>query len=154
MRWLALFSVFASQAALADTFSGTVVKIIDGDRLVVEDTAKKRYTVRLADIDAPERNQPFGKEATRSLAELCHHKSATVDWSERDRRKRYIGYVSCEGKDANAEQLKRGLAWASPRATKPTSPLYELETYARLRRVGLWAADNAVPPWEFAAKKR
>ena len=151
MRWLALLSLFASQTALADTFSGTVVKIIDGDRLVVEDAAKKRHTVRLADIDAPERNQAFGKEASRSLAELCYKKSATVDWSERDRRNRYIGYVTCEGKDANAEQLKRGMAWASPRATKPTSPLYELETYARLRRIGLWADDNAVPPWEFAS---
>ena len=151
MRWLALFSLFASQAALGDTFSGTVVKIIDGDRLVVEDAAKRRYTVRLADIDAPERNQSFGKEASRSLAELCYQKSASVDWSQRDRRKRYIGYVTCEGKDANAEQLKRGMAWASPRATKPTSPLYELETYARLRRIGLWADESAVPPWEFTS---
>jgi endonuclease YncB( thermonuclease family) len=150
MRWLALLSLVA-QTALADTLSGTVVKIIDGDRLVIEDAAKKRHTVRLADIDAPERNQSFWREASRSLAELCDHKSATVDWSVRDRHKRYIGYVTCEGKDANAEQLKRGMAWASPRATKPTSPLYELETYARLRRIGLWADESAVPPWEFAS---
>ena len=146
--------MLALRPAFAETISGTVVRIIDGDRLIIEDAAKKRYTVRLADIDAPERNQSFGKEASRSLAEICHHKSATVDWSERDRRKRYIGHVTCEGKDANAEQLKRGMAWASPRATKPTSPLYELETYARLRRIGLWADDKAVPPWEFRAKKQ
>jgi endonuclease YncB( thermonuclease family) len=151
MRWLALLCLVASQTALADTLSGTVVKIIDGDRLVVEDAAKKRHSVRLADIDAPERNQSFWKEASQSLAQLCYHKSATVDWSQRDRRKRYIGYVTCEGKDANAEQLKRGMAWASPRATKPTSPLYELETYARLRRIGLWADESAVPPWEFTS---
>jgi endonuclease YncB( thermonuclease family) len=150
MRWLALLSLFASQAALADTLAGTVVKVIDGDTLVVEDAGKKRHTVRLADIDAPERKQPFWLEARRSLGALCYRKAATVDWSERQGR-RYIGYVTCEGKDANAEQLKRGMAWASPRATKPTSPLYELETYARLRRIGLWADDNAVPPWEFAS---
>jgi endonuclease YncB( thermonuclease family) len=154
MHRLVLLAMLALRPAFAETISGTVVRIIDGDRLIIEDAAKKRYTVRLADIDAPERNQAFWKEASRSLAELCYHKSATVDWSERDQRKRYIGYVTCEGKDANAEQLKRGMAWASPRATKPTSPLYELETYARLRRIGLWADDNAVPPWDFAAKKR
>src|ERR687887_553191 len=91
---------------------------------------------------------------TCSFAELCHRKEARVEWSERDAKKRYIGYVTCAGKDANAEQLKRGMAWASPRATKPTSALYELETYARLRRIGLWADDKAVPPWDFAAKKR
>ena len=151
MRWLALLSLLAAQTALADTLSGTVVKIIDGDTLVIEDAAKKRYTVRLAEIDAPERNQPFWAEASRSLAALCDRKSATVEWSERDGRKRYIGYVTCAGKDANAEQVKRGMAWASPRATKPTSPLYELETYARLRRIGLWADDKAVPPWEFTS---
>ena len=152
MRWLALLSLFASQMAFAETISGTVVKIFDGDTLAVQDAAKKRYKIRLAEIDAPEEKQPFWMEASRSLAELCYHKSATVEWSERQGR-RYIGYVKCAGKDANAEQLKRGMAWASPRATKPTSPLYELETYARLRRIGLWADDNAVPPWEFAKKQ-
>jgi endonuclease YncB( thermonuclease family) len=153
MRWLALLSLIASQTALADTISGTVVKIFDGDTLAVEDAAKKRYKIRLAEIDAPEEKQPFWLEASRSLAELCYRKSATVEWSERQGR-RYIGYVNCAGKDANAEQLRRGMAWASPRATKPTSALYELETYARLRRIGLWADETAVPPWEFATGKR
>ena len=154
MRWLALLSALAITCAFAETISGTVTKIIDGDTLVVRDAAKKRYTVRLAEIDAPERKQPFYAEASRSLAELCYRQEAKVEWSERDARKRYIGYVTCAGKDANAEQLKRGMAWASPRATKPTSALYELETYARLRRIGLWADDNALAPWDFAAKKQ
>lgn len=154
MRWLALLGALAITCAFAETISGTVTKVIDGDTLVVRDAAKKRYAVRLAEIDAPEKKQPFYGEATRSLAELCHGKQAQVEWSERDAKKRYIGYVTCAGKDANAEQLKRGMAWASPRSTKPTSALYELETYARLRRIGLWADDNAVAPWDFAAKKR
>ena len=154
MRWMALLSALAITCAFAETISGRVTKVIDGDTLVVRDAAKKRYTVRLAEIDAPEREQPFYVEAGRSLAELCHHQEAKVEWSERDDKKRYIGYVTCAGKDANAEQLKRGMAWASPRSTKPTSALYELETYARLRRIGLWADENAVAPWDFAAKKQ
>jgi endonuclease YncB( thermonuclease family) len=137
----------------AETVSGKVVKVIDGDTLVVRDAARKRYTVRLAEIDAPEPKQPFYAEASRSLAELCYRKSATLEWSERDEAKRYIGYVTCAGKDANGEQLRRGRAWASPKATRPTSALYELETYARLRRIGLWADDGPVAPWEFAARK-
>ena len=153
MRWLVLLAALAVPPAHADTLSGKVVKVIDGDTLVVRDAAKKRYTVRLAEIDAPEPKQPFYTEASRSLAELCYRKSATVEWSERDDAKRYIGYVTCDGKDANAEQLKRGMAWASPKYTRPTSALYELETYARLRRIGLWVDDGPVAPWEFAAKK-
>jgi endonuclease YncB( thermonuclease family) len=77
-----------------------------------------------------------------------------VEWSERDEHKRYLGYVTCAGADANAAQLKRGMAWASPKSTKPTSALYELETYARLRRIGLWRDENPVPPWEFAKGKK
>ena len=153
MRWLLLLAAVTSPTALAESISGTVVTIIDGDTLVVQDKEKKRHAVRLADIDAPEPKQPFFMQSARSLAALCHRKTAQVEWSERDSRKRAIGYVTCEGKDANAEQLRRGMAWASPRATRPTSGMYELETYARLRRVGLWADDKAVAPWEFAAKK-
>lgn len=153
MRWLAAVSLLVLQSAYADTLTGSVVTVIDGDTLVVQDSAKKRHVVHLADIDAPERKQPFFMESARSLASLCHRKSAQVEWSERDSRKHPIGYVTCGGKDANAEQLRRGMAWASPKATRPTSGMYELETYARLRRIGLWKDDNAVPPWEFAAKK-
>ena len=153
MRWLVLLSALGVQAAFGETISGTVVKVIDGDTLVVEDAAQKRYTIRLAEIDAPEPKQPFWMESARSLAMLCYRKEAQVEWSERDVRWRYIGFVTCAGRDANAEQLKRGMAWSSPRATMPTSALYELEAYARLRRIGLWADDNPVPPWEFAKKK-
>lgn len=154
MRWLALLGALVFQSALAETISGTVVAVIDGDTLVVQDAEKKRHTVRLAEIDAPEPKQAFHVQSARSLASLCHKKSAQVEWSERDERKRYVGYVKCEGKDANAEQLRRGMAWGSPKASKPTGGLYELEAYARLRRIGLWKDENAVAPWEFAAKKR
>jgi endonuclease YncB( thermonuclease family) len=153
MRWLTVLAVLVVPSAFAETISGTVVKIIDGDTLVVQDAAKKRYKVRLAEIDAPEPQQPFWVESSRSLAALCHRKEAKVEWSERDSGKRYLGYVTCDGKDANAEQLKRGMAWLSPKPTQPTSGLYELETYARLRRVGLWTDENAVAPWEWAARK-
>jgi endonuclease YncB( thermonuclease family) len=153
MRWFALLFALCLQPALAETIFGTVVTVIDGDTLVVQDAAKKHYIVRLAEIDAPEPEQPFYLQASRSLARLCLHKDANVEWSERERT-RYIGYVKCAGKDANAEQLRRGMAWGSPKSRQPTSALYELEAYARLRRIGLWKDDNPVAPWEFAAGKR
>jgi endonuclease YncB( thermonuclease family) len=153
MRWLAALSFLAFQGAYAETLAGTVVSVIEGDTLVVQDAAKKRHVVRLAEIDAPERKQAFFVESARSLASLCHRKSAQVEWSERDERRRVVGYVTCAGKDANAEQLRRGMAWGSPKGTRPTSSLYELEAYARLRHIGLWKDDNAVPPWEFGGRK-
>lgn len=154
MRWLLLASILVCAPAFAETISGTVVTVIDGDTLVVQDMGKKHHVVRLAEIDAPEPKQPFYVQASRSLARLCLHKSAEVEWSQRDERRRYLGYVKCDGKDANAEQLKRGMAWGSPKARQPTSALYELEAYARLRRIGLWRDENPIAPWEFAAKKK
>jgi endonuclease YncB( thermonuclease family) len=149
-----LLAAVVVPSAFAETLTGTVVNVVDGDTLVVQDAAKKSYTVRLAGIDAPERKQPFWKESARSLARLCLRKTAQVESSERDAGKRYVGKVTCAGKDANAEQLRRGMAWASPKSTQPTSGLYELETYARLRRIGLWKDDNAVAPWEWPARKK
>ena len=153
MRGLALLFLLAMQPAWAETLQGTVITVLDGDTLVVQDAAKKRHVVRLAEIDAPEAGQPFHVQSARSLASVCHRKKAQVEWSERDSRKRVVGYVTCAGKDANAEQLKRGMAWGSPKGSRPTSGLYELEAYARLRRIGLWKDDKAVPPWEFKAPK-
>src|SRR6266849_6114899 len=117
MRWLTLFAALVVPPVFAETITGTVVTVVDGDTLVVQDAANKRYIVRLAEIDAPEPKQPFWMESSRSLAALCLRKIVKVEWSERDPRKRYVGHVTCAGKDANAEQLKRGMAWASPTST-------------------------------------
>jgi endonuclease YncB( thermonuclease family) len=152
MRWLALLTVLCVHPAFAETISGTVVTVIDGDTLVVQDASKKRHLVHLAEIDAPEPKQRFYVQSSRSLARLCLHKTANVEWSAREHG-RYLGYVKCAGRDANAEQLRRGMAWGSPKSTQPTSGLYELEAYARLRRLGLWRDESPVAPWEFRAKK-
>src|SRR3954452_11475251 len=137
MRWMALLAGLAVTGAFAETISGTVTKVIDGDTLVVRDAAKKRHPVRWAEIDPPEPKQPFYAESGRSLAELCHRKAATVEWSVRDEGQRYIGYVTCAGKDANGEQLQRGIAWAPPKGTCRTSALYPPPVCARVRRIGL-----------------
>ncbi len=49
-----------SIAAPADSLTGTVVKITDGDTLYVLDANYKEHKIRLAGIDAPERKQAYG----------------------------------------------------------------------------------------------
>ena len=51
------FFVCLSLTASADTLTGKVVKITDGDTLYVLDTNYKEHKIRLAGIDAPERKQ-------------------------------------------------------------------------------------------------
>lgn len=79
---------------------GLVVAIADGDTLTVLNQDFQQVKVRLAEIDAPEKKQPFGSRSRQSLGELCHEKRAQVRVIDVDRYKRIVGRVSCAGVDA------------------------------------------------------
>ena len=138
----------------AETLSGTVIGVVDGDTLTIQDAEKRKHRVRLAEIDAPQRKQAFGAKSRQSLSALCLKKPAQIEWKEKDAENRYVGQVTCNGVDANAEQVRSGMAWVSPASTRPGSPLYELEAYARIRGLGLWADPDPVAPWEWKPKTK
>ena len=144
--WLTIL-LLALNASAAE-LTGRVVSIADGDTLTVL-VDRKQVKVRLADIDAPERKQPYGTRSRQSLAELCHREQATVISRDKDRYGRVVGYVSCAGIDANAEQVRRGLAIVYERYANPGSPLYALQDAAKAERRGLWTDAKSVPPWEW-----
>lgn len=133
-------------------FAGEVTHVHDGDTLtVLVDRAQVR--VRLADIDAPELGQAFGKRSKQSLAKLCAGKRAEVDDRGTDRYGRTIGNVTCAGLVANAEQVRAGMAWVFVRYAAPNSPLYGLQDDARRGRAGLWADPSSIQPWEWRRQK-
>jgi endonuclease YncB( thermonuclease family) len=113
----------------------------------------QQIRVRLVEIDAPERKQAFGARSRQSLSDLCGRKTATVKWSEMDRYGRVLGRVFCGGIDANAEQVRRGMAWVYDRYVKDRS-LYALQDEAKVARRGLWADKSPVPPWEWRMSRR
>ena len=139
-----------SQPALAD-LGGRVVGVPDGDTLTIR-VAGKDVRVRLDAVDAPELGQPYGKSARRSLSELCRGKEAKVVERGKDDAGHILGSVRCGEVDANAEQVRRGMAWVSLRYVPLGSPLYEAETSARLQKIGLWRGKEPVPPWEWRAR--
>ncbi len=61
------------------SFSGTVSRVIDGDTLDVLTREGDTITIRLALIDAPERNDPGFNEAKNFITEQCLNKNAEVD---------------------------------------------------------------------------
>ena len=127
---------------------GLVVAIADGDTLTVLDEDFQQVKVRLAEIDAPEKKQPFGSRSRQSLGELCHEKRAEVQVTDVDRYRRIVGRVICAGVDANAAQVRRGMAWVYDRYAKDKS-LYRLQDEARSAGRGLWADLQPVAPWEW-----
>ena len=149
---LGLCLAFVSASVTAATL-GKVVAITDGDTLTVL-IDQKQVKVRLAEIDAPESRQPFGTRSRQALADLCHRQQATLEELGRDRYGRTIARVTCAGIDANAEQVRHGMAWVFDRYARPDSPLYALQDDARARRVGLWQDKDPIPPWKWRRAKR
>ena len=79
MRLAAFFlALILASATHAETLTGRVVPIHDGDTLTVL-VAKRQVKVRLADIDAPEAKQSFGTRSRQSLAALCFNKEARLE---------------------------------------------------------------------------
>ncbi len=72
------FLAFLSLAALADTLTGKVVKITDGDTLYVLDANDKEHKIRLAGIDAPERKQAYGLASRKHLASIVAGKRSSL----------------------------------------------------------------------------
>lgn len=130
----------------------TVVGVSDGDTLKARcNTAAGSQTVsiRLAEIDAPERGQRFGQRSRRQLSALCFRQSAQVRATTVDRYGRTVAHVSCQGSDASSEQVRTGMAWVFTRYASTTSPLHALEAQARKERRGLWVDGQPTAPWEW-----
>lgn len=154
MRNFAIFLlVFCGNTFAAGTMDCRVVGIADGDTLTALCPSNQQVKVRLAQIDAPEKAQPFGERSRQSLASLCHGKSVRLDKTGADRYGRTVAQVTCASIDVNAEQVKTGMAWAYPKyVTDPQ--LYKLQKSAQEARAGLWADPSPTPPWEWRKRPK
>lgn len=144
---LAVAFSLASLSAYAD-FTGKVVGVADGDTITVL-REHEQIKVRINEIDAPEKAQAFGQKSKLSLSDLCFDKTATLAEQGKDRYGRTLARVHCEGIDANAEQVRRGMAWVYRKYAPNDSRLYAIEDEAKAARRGLWADVEPMPPWEW-----
>ncbi len=136
--------------AYAD-FTGMVVSVADGDTITVL-RDRTQVKVRLLEIDAPEKAQAFGTKSKESLSEMCLGKAAELADKGKDRYGRTLARVSCDGVDANADQVRRGMAWVYDRYVTDKT-LYAVQEEAKEERRGLWHDDKPVPPWEWRQRK-
>jgi endonuclease YncB( thermonuclease family) len=110
--------------------------------------------VRLANIDAPEISQPFGKQARKLATDLALKKTVRVDYAFKDKYGRLIGELFLpEGNLLNEEMLKAGLAWHYKVKHPQSTFLEQLEYKAWEKKLGLWVQDTPIPPWEFRREK-
>ncbi|MEK6789969.1 MAG: thermonuclease family protein [Pseudomonadota bacterium] len=135
--------------------SGYVISIADGDTLTLLTANKERVKVRLAEIDTPEKKQPYGQKAKQELASLTFNQDAQISVIDTDRYGRVVGRVVVDGLDVNAELVRRGAAWVYRDYLKRPE-LIPLEAEARRQRKGLWAlpAPERMPPWQWRKEQR
>jgi micrococcal nuclease len=108
--WLLLPALFGAVLADAAEYTGKVVAIADGDTLTLL-VDRQQLKIRLAEIDTPERGQPYGSRAKEALSQLAVGKRARVLAVDRDRYGRTVGLVYVGDTDVNAELVRRGAAW-------------------------------------------
>jgi endonuclease YncB( thermonuclease family) len=158
MRYFIFTILFLfSLHSFAEELIAKVIKVSDGDTITVLDNNNQKHKIRLKGIDAPESQQTYGDISTQSLAELVYDKEVVVSWDKKDKYYRILGKVIVDGRDANYEQLKKGLAWYYKQYEKDLSDedkkrYSEAEEWARNYSEGLWADSNSMPPWEFRHK--
>jgi micrococcal nuclease len=137
--------------ALADTLRGVVVVVIDGDTVLFKPDhygvrSRAFLKVRLADIDAPEKNQPYGNAATHALSALVLHQRVAIDTVATDVYGRTVARIRMGDMQVNTELVRRGFAWTSSRSRR-NAALQDAQREARAARRGLWGDAAPTPPW-------
>ena len=144
-----------STQAAAEVITGRVVSVADGDTITVLVAGNRQVKIRLADVDTPERGQPWGKRAKQATSALVFGRQVTVQMLKKDKYKRWVGRVTVEGKNVGQELVAAGDAWVYRKYSRDQE-LIALEQQARDQNRGLWAlpAAQRVAPWDWRRLKR
>ncbi len=143
--WIAAGGVLAGQSVM----TGKCVKVIDGDTLIIE-CEKNRRTVNLEGIDAPELDQPWGKEVRNFVRDMVGGENVEILVVESGDDS-VVARVTVDGIDLSEMLVSRGLAWVPEESTD--ADLVGMSTKARELPCGLWMDPEAEPPWEFRAAR-
>jgi micrococcal nuclease len=125
-----------------------VVGVYDGDTITCLDENNQQQKVRLAEIDAPESGQDYGKVSREALAALVFGRTVDVVDQGRDRYGRWVANVSMDGIDVNRQMVASGNAWHYTTYSNDAS-LADAQRQAQAQRLGLWAQQSPMPPWEY-----
>lgn len=135
------------------TLTARVIAIKDGDTVVVLDSLNNQTTLRLAEVDCPEKNQPFGTKAKQFTSDQVYLKTIKYVVTDTDRYGRSIAmiYYDSDNKYLSAEIIKAGMGWHYKRYSK-SKELALFEDNAKKNKIGLWIDNNPINPSEWRSK--
>jgi endonuclease YncB( thermonuclease family) len=145
--------LLAFQLQAAEVITGEIVGITDGDTVTLLTVDNWQVKIRLAEIDTPERKQPYGSRSKQALSALVFGKHVTAKVVTVDRYGRNVARLYVDGLDVNREMIRLGAAWVYRKYNTDKS-LLDIETEAQAARRGLWSLPETdrVPPWEWRRK--
>ena len=160
MKSKLLFFLLSSSILISNAFGyeyqALVVKVIDGDTIIVNHNNDRRK-IRLLYIDAPEIDQVYGKDSKVFLKNILSNQTITVNTIKKDKYSRELSeiYLYFDGNPVfvNAKMIKSGNAWVY-KINRKNEYLINLENFARTHKSGLWSKNTAIEPWIFRKNKK
>ncbi len=140
------FTLILFDAVCQSFPDGKILRVIDGDTYVVMLNTVS-YHCRLVNVDAPEKNQPFGLNVRDSVSNLILGKYCQVNIVGFDKYNRALCSISVNHISLDNLLLRRGWAWYAPTMLAFKPKLRFIEAKARLNNIGLWSCAAAIPPW-------
>lgn len=159
-----------SQFAAYTEVSGTISRIWDGDTVTL-DTGDRKLRIRVAGIDAPEMNQPFGRQAAHLLRFLTLDKPVKAHIFTQDKYHRYVARLYLQqtaevtppasavypaGIDVGQLMIAKGMAWHYYFFDKEDPYYYhyqKAERQAKQEGLGIWQKLSPTPPWRHRNEK-
>jgi len=155
MKALLLILILTSCNVFA--FRAKVLRVKDGDTIFAFNDSNY-YSIRLYGIDAPEKSQPYGGDATQALEKLILEKYVEVDSVNRDRYNRLVAKIFVSTKnnkrlDVGLVLINSGYAWAYPGYCK-SKDYFDAENNAKIKQRGLWKGYRPERPSEYRKRKK
>lgn len=129
-----------------------IKNISDGDTINIEKDGLK-FKIRLAEVDCPEKDQPYGIEAREFVKKFLDGKEITITPLKTDRYGRTLAYIRAGNNDLGEALIKNGYAWVYRQYSKDKR-LIEFEDKAKKEKIGLWKDDNPIAPWLWRKKHK
>ncbi len=160
-----LLSLSFSSAASAKTYQGQVMRVFDGDTILVRIQGHEEF-VRLREIDAPEMakrkmqgQEPWGSKAREFALSRLKDRKVRLETDAREERDIYgrlLAYVFVGDSFLNREMIQSGNAffYRAPIRGKYAARLEEAEEAARNKGIGVWDRKKGLKekPRDFRAR--
>jgi endonuclease YncB( thermonuclease family) len=135
------FLFFVHVLLHAQSYTGKVVKVADGDTFTVLLGNNQKKRIRLHGVDCPEKGQDYGNVAKEYISNLIAGKSVIILPTKKDTT------------NINESLLRTGLAWHYKQYDN-TPHWADLEHQAKYHHRKIWSAPNPTPPWQWRKRKK